>query len=498
MPAKKTLVKQSTARKNNSAAKKSKIPPSVRTGIVAWEDDPLSTAAVQPIPRPVPDLAKGPYALRIAGPKPAARIYASGTPGFRYWALADAVRRGSDFWRSVLTAAGRTGISWQPGATLAIKADEGVDFNAYYDRKALNFFHDTAAGETVYSGESPDIACHELGHAVLDSFRPQLWDSASDEIAAFHESFGDMSALLSGLQTPSLRQAVLNETGGKLYRSSRLSRLAEQLGWAIRHSHPDLVEHDCLRNAVNSFFYRAPDTLPPSGPSSSLSSEAHSFSRVFTGGFFAALGGMLAIESSRPSEADLQQVSFNMGKLLVKAILGAQVVPDFFSQVALQMIAEDKAQFKSKYRDALKSAFVQRGILSLQAAVQISRGPAAGRGVTPAASAPAYEVASMVIPGDGYGLKGEQIRAHIPGGHRPFAAAAALDLGTAEPPSGDKAGRSFVEDLFRRGRVELGAHGQSDSGVAHPLTVKTHYLEKQGSELALKRRTFECGFGPFC
>jgi len=56
------------------------------------------------------------------------------------------------------------------------------------------------------SGESPDVVCHELGHALLDSFKPQLFDAASMEVAAFHESFGDMSALLSALQLPSVRE----------------------------------------------------------------------------------------------------------------------------------------------------------------------------------------------------------------------------------------------------------------------------------------------------
>jgi hypothetical protein len=90
--------------------------------------------------------------------------------------------------------------------------------------------------------------------------------AASIEVAAFHESFGDMSALLSALQLPSLREGVLAETGGVLHRASRLSRLAEQLGWAIRQSVPSAVEPDCLRNAVNTFFYRDPDTLPTMAP----------------------------------------------------------------------------------------------------------------------------------------------------------------------------------------------------------------------------------------
>jgi hypothetical protein len=57
-----------------------------------------------------------------------------------------------------------------------------------------------------------------MGHAILDAIKPQLWDAASQEIPAFHESFGDMSAILSALQLQPLRLAVLQETSGRIYR----------------------------------------------------------------------------------------------------------------------------------------------------------------------------------------------------------------------------------------------------------------------------------------
>ena len=120
--------------------------------------------------------------------------------------------------------------------------DEGVDLNAFYDRNALNFFHGPSPNGTVFSDESPDIVCHEMGHAILNSLKPQLWGVGSHEAAAFHESFGDISAILSALQLQELRTAILSDTGGHLYQSSRLSRLAEQLAAAIRAQQPDAVE----------------------------------------------------------------------------------------------------------------------------------------------------------------------------------------------------------------------------------------------------------------
>ena len=228
-----------------------------------------------------------------------------------------------------------------PDGPTVVNIDSGVDLNAFYTRggggetPGLHFFHASVGGRVFFSGESPDVCCHEMGHAVLDALRPQLFDAQTIEAAAFHESFGDMSALLSALQVPSF---LLTETHGTLNRASRLSRLAEQLGAAIRDGHPDAVDPDCLRNAANSFFYTDPQTLPPGAPASQLSSEPHSFSRVFTAGFLDALSGMFKTQGGTPSSDGLLQVSQDIARLLVAAVQTAAVVPDYYSQVAAQLL----------------------------------------------------------------------------------------------------------------------------------------------------------------
>jgi len=465
-----------------------------RAAILAWEDDPKSGG--KPIKRPVPRLGATPLALAITGPAVPAKRYRLGTREFRYWAAAEALRRGADFWGALLPRSTR----WQPGRTLRVTLDAGVDLNAYYDRRGLSFFHDTVGRTTVYSGESPDVVCHELGHAVLDALRPELWDAMSVEVAAFHESFGDLSALLAGLQLPSLRRAVLSETGARIGRSSRLSRLAEQLGWALRQILPGSAEPDCLRNAVNPFFYRAPETLPPSGPSSSLTAEPHSFSRVFTGGWFEALAGMLAVRASSPTEADLLQVSLDAGRLLVDAIPAAPIVADYGSQVAAHLIESDAELFRGRYRDALKSALVRRGILSLQTASLVT-GPGPGakarraRGTAPAAGE--SHTRRLSLSADEFGFEGRALFVEAPGEARRFdVASAAEDLGSRTAPAPTLEARRFVEYLFRRGRVDLGAHGSAETRVVHPFARKTHELVPQAEDFALVRRTFDCGFDP--
>jgi hypothetical protein len=469
--------------------------------VFGWEDDPgdHEPPLVPPELRPVPDLTLAPLRLAIPGiSAPPPRGYAPGTAEFRYWSAAEAAARGAVFWRQLLPA----GTTWQPGETLDLLLDEGVDFNAFYDRRALNFFHGTAGGRTVFSGESPDIVCHEQGHAVLDALRPELFDAGTIEAAAFHESFGDMSALLAALQLPSMRAAVIADTQGDLSRNSRLSRLAEQLGWAIRQTRPSAVDPDCLRNAANSFFYTNPEALPSRAPATSLSSEPHSFSRVFTGAFLEALAGGFRLVSANPGEADLQAVSQDFGRLLVAGILAAPIVPEYMSQVAAAIIAsdagaEDAAQ--GKYSEVLKSAFVRHGILSPQSAVGIATfratGVAAAARTLGMAAGVGQELPYVALSAAEYGLGDRPLLVRAPSQPRRFAvSAAAFGVGSVTPSNSEHAARAFVEDLLQRGQIDIGGAGHPEVRIVHPHTFKTHRLVSSPEGQMLSRILFDCGF----
>jgi hypothetical protein len=337
-----------------------------------------------------------------------------------------------------------------------------------------------------------------MGHAVLDAIRPQLFDAQTIEAAAFHESMGDMSAMLSALQVPSFRQALLAETGGTLNRNSRLSRLAEQLGSAIRVSHPDAVDSDCLRNAANSFFYRDPQTLPPSAPATQLSSEPHSFSRVFTAAFLDSLAGMFKLQGSSPGSDELLTTTQDLAKILVGSILEAPVVPDYYSQVAAHMISFGRsAPFNGKYTQILKGAFVRRGILSLQAAATIEnvRPQATRRAKAFAAGPDRGELPLAAISAAAYGLKRSALRVHTAEEPKHFAVtSASLTMGPVEPRSAQNAAESYTEDLFQRGHVAVGEHADPEAGYHHPFSFKTHKIVEKSGELVLKRISFDCGF----
>ena len=149
-----------------------------------------------------------------------------------------------------------------------------------------------------------------------------------------------MSAMLSALQLPSVRAAVL--AGVKGYKSTQLSRCAEQLGAAIRQVARTAVDSDCLRNAYNSFKYVDPQTLPDRAPADKLCAEVHSFSRIFTGAFYEILCGMLNIRSKSPTQADLAAVATDFALLLMDGV--ATRCPTI-SQVASHITDRDAARF---------------------------------------------------------------------------------------------------------------------------------------------------------
>jgi hypothetical protein len=316
--------------------------------IQCWPTDPLGGVPALQVSAPV--LPGSPLGTSVIQPPtaPTPKIHPTGSAHFRYWTGAEALRRTVAFWSTRGAAAWNAAI----GSDLPVRLDDGVDLNAYYARtpyppqdikQGLSFFHDTvfdaatSRSVTVYSGESADIVAHELGHAVLDAIKPELWGVSTTEAAAFHESFGDMSAILAALQLPSVCQGVLEETAGRLSRNSTVSRVAEQLGWAIRQRRPDAVDPDSLRNASNSFVYTNPLLLPPSGPASNLTRAPHNFSRVFTGAFLECLANVVLTLAEEPDVDDVQQGSRDMGELLARAIIGAPVRTTFFRAVAEQL-----------------------------------------------------------------------------------------------------------------------------------------------------------------
>lgn len=443
--------------------------------------------------RPAPTLPTGTMQFAIDLPAPPPALYERDTPEFRYWTTADALKRAGSFWSGLVPK----GTTWQRGTTLNVRLDAGDKLNALYNRDALVFFHATVGRTTVYTAESPDVVSHELGHAVLDAIRPQLWDAMSHEVAAFHESFGDMSAILAALQVRTLREQVFAETGG-LYRNSRLSRVAEQLGWAVGRRQPCAVDADALRNAVNCFFYQPAAQLPPVAPACALASSAHSYSRVFTGAFFETFAGMV-VTQGRPTTPDfLKQAGLDLARLLVAGILAAPIEPSYMAQVAVHMLRADQELFAGKYAAALQNGFLRKGILTASSAAAASRPVPRAEARSRRAAPAAAELPVVMLDGADFGLGDRPVRVRAAAETaRMVAAPAGLDGAALAPQSGAGTARDYLAELVLRDHLSRPGRDDDDDGDEAPGTrLRTHALVEDGDTLVVERRLFACGGGP--
>jgi Autoinducer binding domain len=485
LPAKKAAVPAKSAKTKPAG------PDASGTVVNVWDGDPDS--GLKMTKRPAATLTLGPLPVQIVGAEPKPGTYPADTANFRYWSAADSLRRAREFWKPFIPET----ANWHGSEPLKINLDAGEDLNAYYDRQSLSFFRGASkGGRTIYTAESPDIIFHEYGHAILDVLRPDLWDAALDEVASFHESFSDLSALLIALQLPSVREFVIKETGGHLYQTSVVSRLAGQFGNALHGINPHAAPADCLRNAVNLFFYQDPMHLPPSAPEGMLSSEPHSFSRVFTGGFFEAMAGMLRIHApTRPTADDLLAVAQDAAQLLVKAARTSALSAAFYSEVSAQIIWAESALFGGKYEDVFRSAFVRRGLLSLDAVRSLKAEAMRAQTAkpTPAGADETPRGRDMMMRASAFGLgEGALVVRTASFSRRGAIAPAALDTGSTPVPGVEQATQSFLETLFRRGRVDFSQCKPGITAVSHAhVRRKTHYIIEQNGQFHLRRRCFD-------
>ena len=345
-----------------------------------YPNDPESTVGLVPA-TPLPR-APGEPAFVIEGRRYAPAPYAPGTLAFQYWQGEIALGRAIRVWEDLFD---RDFSAWHHGKPLRVKLRAGRDLNAFYDRKSLQFFHDVnrATKQTVYTAESLDIVAHEAGHAILDVYQPGYWSTIDLETAAFHEAFGDCTALLVTLTDSAVRRAFLEETANAARKSNLVSRLAEALGRAIHDNYgPGAIgDPSRLRDANNSFRYAPPDTLKPGVPDDQLSGEPHSFSRVFTGAFYDTLIWLLAREAKKErGEEGLERARRLAGRLLGRAVETLPPGDARFQAVALRMREIDQTEEGGVASIGIEEAFAFHGMTLPALAMRARRRGGAGRG----------------------------------------------------------------------------------------------------------------------
>ena len=460
--------------------------------------------------------------------KPAS-LHPLGDPEFLFWQSREAALAAVATYE---TLAGKKVARWArstPIRKLDILPDDGLDLNAYYNGSSLNFFHYKTGTKSTWSGASTDVVAHESGHALLDQSRPDLWDSSYPETNAFHEAFGDCMAILTAFADPATRTAVR----AKLRRQNFLEATAEDLSDGVRRalgaSHPASQP----RHAHNTFKWALPTTLPTSGPPSVLSSEVHSFARIFTGCFYDTILNILRDRigaSKTPTAAQLDDAVKTAGKLLVRAAAEATETTRFFQSVGQAMVLADMATNGGANHVAIHDAFQKHnialgssGVLAPSAAlggkVSTARGTLTRAAVTDLRQRLGATAAERMVV-TAHDIAGVRVvrathQRHVALGKLDsrlkgvFAVAsqrvliginnrtAAILGGLPESTAGDDEVHAFVQTLLAADRIAfLGTSARygikSASRTDIRLRLPTHAVQRVGGTKVLRRVRFAC------
>jgi hypothetical protein len=171
-------------------------------------------------------------------------------------------------------------MKWKHGGPLVIRPHAFSDANAFYDpmSPSLNFgsFTSPFRRAPVWTCLSHDVVAHELGHAILDSFRPLYVYSEEVDTGALHESIGDLMAMFSALSHKAVVERLFAESGGDMMNPNLASGLAEEFGIGLWG-----VSFPFLRSALN-------------GPSYDMAPwEIHDRSTVWTAAIYEILATLV-------------------------------------------------------------------------------------------------------------------------------------------------------------------------------------------------------------
>ena len=491
-------------------------------------NDPLAVDAI-PLRKAEarPDRPSGRAGFTVEGTAPE-EVSQPGEPGFVRWQARQAAILAVEAWEEVIE---EPITSWAPQAAnpMRLVPDKGEQMNAFYDRRSVSFFHKFRDGETTFSGASTDVVAHEVGHALLDAIRPDLWDSMFLESGGFHEAFGDVTALVTALSDRATREKLL-DVAPDLGTANFVEATAEDLSDTIRRvlgaAHPASKP----RRALNTFQWQLPQTMPTQGGPDVMIGEVHSIARIITGCFWDLLRALFAA-SGTATQAGLWSVTRTAAQLFYEGAKTAPDVPRFFRSVGRSMVLADDALNGGAHRQLIGQAFQAHGLaLGSQALLapelalagnsprinrrtgRVTVSPATLKDLRERVGAPARAAArvSLATFGDS-SVANVAIRGEIPlddvdnrlrGVVAPVntvalvgesgRSAALLSAPRAGVPSAEV--HDFVQSLVANDQVAFGAASTRRSAVAADTSaaVATHAVRRRGGKQQLQRVRFAC------
>ena len=260
-------------------------------------------------------------------------------------------------------------LPWSfPALRITVDPHSGAGANAFYNEqdRLLGFHSFQLSDETISAAQSADIVSHETAHAILDGLRDLYNESFGLGPTAFHEAFGDMSAMLVALHDDSLISRVLDWTGGNLRLDNFISVVGEHLTERLRMMPEVNTRTIYLRNALNKLQQLAFDSLSYTAddPETQLTRESHNYSRLFSGAFYDILVGIYErlAQQVNPRIA-VHRARDIVGYLLTCAVELGPVGEFGFADMAKAFLAADLTLNDGNYINIMTEVFHQRGIL---------------------------------------------------------------------------------------------------------------------------------------
>jgi hypothetical protein len=287
------------------------------------------------------------------------------SPQFRQMNVWATLQNALDFFENGFGLGRR--IAWGfEGNRLIVVPHAGYGQNAFYDRdsKSLQFYYfdsdKSGKLKRIHTCLSADIINHEFGHAVLDGIRPHYHESVFAETAAFHESLGDLSAILIAFRNNAFRSQIAEATRGDLNAENPLASLAEEFG-------DNIGDQPYLRSALNDLKYEQVKN----------DQRQHYMSQVLTGSMFDIIRRLMAHYMTKREESAKEALWSTIRRMQCMAVQPLDLLPPvdvLFADYAWAVLRAEQIANPTDpdgYRNMMIDVFVDRGILSTDEAVEL-------------------------------------------------------------------------------------------------------------------------------
>lgn len=471
-----------------------------------FPNDPAATTLPAREVVPAPDRDDSVEAGFSFGKLPDEREYPDGTRDFVRWQCREGVLRAVRAWESV----GGHMAQWQKKGSIKVDAVNLIEKGAFYKPGYLKFGRVRHDGGAAWAGASVDIVAHEVGHAILDSLRHDLYNSPWEQVDAFHEGFSDVISVLTALSDRAVRERLVQS--GEVGRQNDAVRIGEELAEArflALAGGATVLRHETgPRRALNFHQWTGMVGLPLDGAPNELVATPHSLGQLISGAYYDFVR-LIFEGSSRRNERTLHVAAKIATAVLRSAIVEVRETKEFFRAIAKELVLAQKRLFGKKYRKELNQALELHGLHGAHHLVGAAMDSVVVAGLDPAARRIDAPQRARILDGFGGaddvrvcsyarsdGQRGIQVECLVDVSPvDPSLAGVHVHIrqGTAPNARGDAVidTHASVEETARARAGRLLSSGAIKS-IGLPGESVTHRLRKSGSRLLLERQAFVC------